>query len=110
MIAPEKRAAVIRGLREAFGVTEFEDIRAIKRGLSSALVFRIAVRGAPFLLKFTRPNLTIGPERQFACMRTAADAGLAPHVWYTNVEDQISITDFVQKELVPSFRLRICFF
>jgi hypothetical protein len=27
MIPQEKSAAVLRGLREAFGVTEFEDIR-----------------------------------------------------------------------------------
>ena len=42
MIPQEKSEAVARGLRDAFGVTEFEDIRMIK-GLASSLVFRIIV-------------------------------------------------------------------
>ena len=32
-------------------------------------------------------------------MHAAAEAGLAPRVWYTNIEDRVSITDFV--ETVP---------
>ena len=39
------------------------------------------------------------PARHYACMQSAADADLAPRVWYTNVEDKVSITDFV--EAVP---------
>ncbi len=30
-------------------------------------------------------------------MKMAAEAGLAPRVWYTSIEDQISITDFVEE-------------
>jgi hypothetical protein len=33
MIPQEKSPAVTRGLREAFGVTDFEDIRRITKGL-----------------------------------------------------------------------------
>jgi hypothetical protein len=66
MIPQEKSAAVTQGLREAFGVTGFEDIRMLTRG-HSALVLRIVVRGFPFLLKIiTRTNAVIGPARQFA--------------------------------------------
>ncbi|MEZ5356002.1 MAG: phosphotransferase [Bryobacteraceae bacterium] len=98
MIPQEKTAAVTRGLQEAFGVTEWEDIRRLTRGHTSALVFRIVVQGTPRLLRIImRPNAAIGPERQFACMRSAADAGLAPRVWYTSTADQISITDFVEE-------------
>ena len=50
MIPEDKKQAVERGLREAFGVTEFEDIRQLTEGLSSALIFRIVVRGTPYLL------------------------------------------------------------
>ena len=52
MIPQEKSAEVTRGLREAFGVTAFEDIHRLTRGHTSSLVFRIVVRGFPFLLKF----------------------------------------------------------
>ena len=91
MIPQEKSAAVTRGLREAFGVTEFEDIQMLTRGLSSALVFRMVVRGSPYLLRIiTRTDAMNDPTRQFTCMKAAAEAGLAPHVWYASIEDRIS--------------------
>jgi hypothetical protein len=92
MIPQEKSVAVIHGLHEAFGVTEFEDIHMIK-GLSQSLVFRIVVRGSPFLLKISMR--TSDPARHYGCMKAAAKAGLAPRVWYAGVEDRISIEDFV---------------
>src|SRR5260370_21313514 len=88
MIPQEKSAAVTRGLRQAFGVTEFEDTRMIKR-LASSLVFRIVVRGSPFLLKIS--TRTSDPARHYTCMQAAAEAGLAPQLLYTSIEDRISI-------------------
>lgn len=48
MIPEAKTAAAGRALWEAFGVNEFEDIRKLTAGLSSALVFCIVVRGCPY--------------------------------------------------------------
>jgi len=100
MIPQEKSAAVFRGLREAFGATAIEDIRRLTNGLSSDLVFRIVVQGSPFLLRImTHIDEKNDPMRLFTAMRAASKAGLAPHVWHTNMEDGISIADFV--EAVP---------
>ena len=100
MIPKEKSAAVFRGLLEAFGTTDIEDIRRMTKGLSSDLVFRIVVQGSPFLLRImTRIDERNDPTRLFTAMKAAAEAGLAPRVWHTNIEDGISITDFV--EAVP---------
>jgi aminoglycoside phosphotransferase (APT) family kinase protein len=102
MIPESKNAAVVRALREAFDVAEFEDIRMLTAGLSSALVFRIVVRGRPYLLRvITRTDEMSDPTRQFACMRSAAEAGLAPRIWYASVEDRLSIIDFVQARPFP---------
>jgi thiamine kinase-like enzyme len=98
MIPQEKSAAVTRGLHEAFGVTEFEDIRMIKN-LASSMVFRIIVRGSPYLLKISlRTN---DPARHYSCMKSAAQAGLAPRVWYAGEEDRVSIEDFVETAPLP---------
>jgi aminoglycoside phosphotransferase (APT) family kinase protein len=99
LIPQEKSDAVTRGLREAFGVTELEDITRITRGRTNSLVFRIIVRGSPYLLKII--TRTEDPTRHYTSMRAAAMAGVAPHVRYTNTEDHISITDFVQAEPLP---------
>ena len=105
MIPQEKLAAVAEGLRQAFGVTEFEDISRITKGHSSSLVFRIVVRGSPYLLKII--NRAEDPPRHYNSMRAAAEAGLAPRVWYTNIEGKISITDFVEAKPLSSSEARV---
>ena len=97
MIPVEKSAAVARGLREAFGVAEFEDIRMLTNGQTSALVFRIVVGEKAYLLRVIMRS--DDPTCHYTCMRMAAEAGLGPRVWYASIEDKISITDFV--EAVP---------
>jgi thiamine kinase-like enzyme len=100
MIPHEKSAAVSRGLREAFGTTVIEDIRTVPKGLGSDLAFCIVVQGSPFLLKImTRIDERNDPQRIFAAMNAEAEAGLSPRVWHANIEDGISITDYV--ETVP---------
>jgi len=94
MIPPEKIAAATRGLNEAFGVTTFDHIRDRTERPGSNRAFHIVVRGSAYLLRInTRPG---DMTRHFSCMRAAAEAGLAPRVWYASVEDRLSITDFVE--------------
>ena len=108
MIPEEKKDAVARALREAFGVTRFEDIRTMTDGLSSALVLRVVVRGCPYLLRvIVNTDPAVGPGRgdqthHFACMQLAADAGIGPRVWYASPEDKVSITDFVEARPFPA--------
>jgi aminoglycoside phosphotransferase (APT) family kinase protein len=104
MIPQEKIEPVARGLHEAFGVTEFEDIRMIK-DLASSLVFRIIVRGSPYLLKISMR--TNDPARHYSSMKAAAEAGVAPRVWYASVEDRVSIEDFVKTEPLPASEARV---
>jgi aminoglycoside phosphotransferase (APT) family kinase protein len=93
MIPHENRAAVARGLREAFGISEAENIRDLTERIGSNRAFHIVVRGSAYLLRInTRPG---DMTRHFACMQAAADAGLAPRVRYASPEDRTSITDFV---------------
>jgi hypothetical protein len=102
MIPEEKMAAVTRGLREAFGVTEFEDIRKITKGLGSELAFRVVVMGTPYMLQIiTRVNEQTDPQKQFTCWRAAAQADLAPRLCYASVEDGISISELVEAEPFP---------
>lgn len=99
MIPQEQSEAVTRGLHQAFGETALEDISRIMRGQTSSLVFRIVVRGSPYLLKIiTRKD---DPTGHYTNMTTAAEAGIAPRVLYTNVEDKVSLTDFVQPQSIP---------
>jgi aminoglycoside phosphotransferase (APT) family kinase protein len=107
MIPEAKKEAVARALRDAFGVTVFDDIRMLTAGLSAALVFRIVVKGSPYLLRvIVNTDTSAGPGRgdqtnHFACMKLGAEAGIAPRVWYTSADDRVSITDFVEARPFP---------
>jgi hypothetical protein len=101
MIPEAKQLAVTRGLYTAFGVKEYEDIRLLTGGLSTALAFKIVVRKNPYLLKIMRTEVISDPTLEFACQQTAAEAGIAPRIWYSNAEDRILITDFVEAKPYP---------
>lgn len=104
MIPEAKNAAVARALRETFGVSEFEDIRRLNTAkLTSAHVFRIVVRRCPYLLRvITRTDANTDPTRQFRCMKIAAEAGLAPRVLYSSIEDRVSLTEFLEARPLPA--------
>jgi len=107
MIPELKNDAIARALQEALGVSEFEEIRKLTGGLSKALVFRIVVRGCPYLLRVIMDtDASVGPGQgdqtnHFACMKVVAKAGIGPRVWYTSTGDGISITDFVEARPFP---------
>ncbi len=103
MIPQEKSAAVSRGLDAAFGSRSIEDIRRITRGLSSDLELRIVVQGSPYLLRImTRIDERNDPTRVFACMKAAAEAGLAPRILYSNDAEGIAITDWIETVPFPT--------
>ena len=100
MVPHEKIAAVDRALDEAFGVAAFDDIHDLTERPGSNRAFRVVVRGVRYLLRI---NTRAGDmTRHFTCMRAAAEAGLAPRVWYASPEDRISITDFVDAAPFPA--------
>jgi len=92
---------VTRALQAAFGVNEYEDIRLLTGGLSSALAFKIVVRNNPYLMNILRTEVISNPAHEFACQQTAVEAGIAPRIWYANVEERILITDFVEAKPLP---------
>ena len=102
MIPQEKSAAVCRGLDEAFGTRSIGDIRRMTRRLSSDLVLRIVIRGSPYLLRImTRVDERNDPARVFACMKAAAEAGVAPRVLYSDEAEGIAIIDWIEPVPFP---------
>ncbi len=101
MIPDAQQPALTRALHTAFGVNEYEELHLLTGGLSTALAFKILVRGNPYLLKTLRKEVISDPAHEFACMQTAAVAGIAPRVWYASMEDRILITDFVEVKPFP---------
>lgn len=97
MIPATKQHAVDSALQTAFGASTIDDIIQLTTGLSSALIFKIVVNGRPYLLRvIMRDDAMANPAHYYTCMQIAAEAGVAPRVWYAGVEDRISVTDFIE--------------
>jgi aminoglycoside phosphotransferase (APT) family kinase protein len=102
MIPKEKQTAVRRALLEAFGTEEYSNLQELHRGLSSARIYRVTVKGTSYLLRVVMRSDALGdPTRQIACMTAAAAVGIAPRIHYANVEDRVLITDFVEAKPFP---------
>ena len=100
MIPENKQLAVSRALQQAFNVNTFEHIEQLTKGLSGALVFKITVHGKPYLLRIIN-HTRDKPGYYFDCLQLAANAGLAPRIHYLNIEDRISVTDFIEDKHFP---------
>jgi len=108
MIPEVKKAGVKHALQATFGVSEFEEISVLTAGLSPALIFRIVVMGKPYLLRvITSEDTMSNPAHWYGCMKIAAETGLAPHIWYTSIEDRISITDFIEAKPLPTTKAAV---
>lgn len=95
-IPEAKIAAVEKALQTAFNTTTIEDIELLTGGLSGAIVYKIIVGGKPYALRLImRIDPLNDPMRQYTCMNIAAEAGIAPYVYYSSVEDALSISDFI---------------
>ena len=95
-IPEPRREAVNRALTGAFGTTVLDAVAPISGGLSGAGLYRIRVGGIAYVLRIEPPAHAFGdPARGFACMRTAAEAFLAPRVRYADPVDGVAIMDLV---------------
>lgn len=96
MIPENKQPLVKKALQSAFNSDSFEDIQQLTKGLSSALVFKITVRGNPYLLRvITSDDAIADPSFYYGCMKIAAEQNVAPRIHYMSAEDRVSITDFI---------------
>lgn len=104
MIPESKQAAVARALGHVFGRAEADEVSTLAAGLSTALVLRVVVNGRPYLLRLIMPGAPVGGHaaRQFACMKAASDAGIAPRILYASVEDEVLLTEFVDRKPYPA--------
>lgn len=96
MIPSEKLAVVKKAFQTAFNVDNFDTIVQLIKGLSSALIFKITIKGKPYLLRVVTRTDAIGdPSYYYGCLKVAEEKYVAPTIHYMSIEDRISITDFI---------------
>ncbi len=102
LIPTAKRDAVNKALQTAFGTTSVDSISVLKGGLSNAQVYKLVIGGQAYVLRIVMQVEAFNdPVRQYLCMNRAADAGIAPKVYYASAEDALAITAFIEGQPFP---------
>lgn len=96
---------VERALQAAFGTPAYDAVTPLPA--VRAFVCRIVAGGRAYLLRVSA-NTLVDPTFELAATRTAAAAGLAPHVWHADPAERVVITDFIDRTAFPAdFALRL---
>jgi aminoglycoside phosphotransferase (APT) family kinase protein len=98
-----KREAVLRACQNAFGAAAIHSVERISKGASGAGVFKLTIDGRNYLLRIEGPSDGFrDPDRQYACLRIAAEAAVAPRLIYADSKEGLAITDFISADLTPT--------
>jgi hypothetical protein len=98
-----KREAVLGACQNAFGAAAIHSVARITNGASGAGVFKLTVDGRNYLLRIEGPSDGFrDPDRQYVCLRIAAEAAVAPRLIYADAKEGIAITDFISADLTPA--------
>jgi thiamine kinase-like enzyme len=99
-IVPASRlSAVQKALMRAFNTADVSDISLVAGGLSNAPVYKMTVNNEAYILKLGGTRGMANPvEEPYVSMEIAANAGIAPPLYYLNTEDALSITKFIENK------------
>jgi aminoglycoside phosphotransferase (APT) family kinase protein len=84
-------------LAAAFGRARIGPIVALTGGATTASAYRIEVGERSYLLRIEGEPSPLRNPHQYASMRIAAEAGIAPQILYVDEAARIVVTDFIEQ-------------
>jgi hypothetical protein len=103
VIPAAQRDIARSALAAAFGPAPLADLRPVTGGASGALTWRAAVAGRPYLLRIEARRSPMRNPHQYACMKIAADAGIAPLLRYCDETAGVAIMDFLPQQPLSGY-------
>jgi len=88
-------SAAREAVTSTFGAAPIHSIDPVLGGASGALTFRLGVGNRFYLLRMETSRSPLRNPHQYACMRIAAEAGIAPSLRYANDDAGAVIMDFI---------------
>ncbi len=90
-------------LAEVFGSTPMGAVTPVAGGATSASLFRAEVGGRPYLVRFEGEPSPLRNPYQYESLRIAAEAGIAPKLFYADATRGIAVMDFVQGQKLRDY-------
>ena len=98
-----QRDKVAGALSSAFAPGAVTAVVAVTGGASGALTFRVVTDGGDFLLRVETLGGTMRNPHQYACMRIAAEAGIAPPIRHLDEDDGVLVLPFLDVRPLTDF-------
>jgi aminoglycoside phosphotransferase (APT) family kinase protein len=80
-----------------FGSATLGAVTPVSGGATSASLFRVELRGRPYLLRIEGAPSPLRNPHQYLSLRIAADAGVAPRLLHVDEARRVIVTDFIEQ-------------
>ncbi|MGY3690754.1 aminoglycoside phosphotransferase (APT) family kinase protein [Bradyrhizobium sp. USDA 3240] len=98
ILPPVQRETAHAALREVIGTAAIDAITSISGGATSARLFRIDAGGKNYLLRIEGVPSPLRNPYQYVSLRIAAEAGIAPRLYYVDEASRVAVMDFIQRQ------------
>src|SRR4051812_31125612 len=98
-----QRETARAALTAAFGATALGAITRISGGASTASTFRVEAGGRRYLLRIEGVPSPLRNPHQYASMRIAAEAGIAPEIRYIDETARVAIIDYIEQQPLKAY-------
>ena len=104
-IPADRRETARVALASTFDRAPLTGLQPVTGGASGALIYCAEVAGRPYLLRLEKTERSgfHDPVRSFACMRIAAEAGVAPPTHFADPTIGVAITEFVPQRPILDY-------
>jgi aminoglycoside phosphotransferase (APT) family kinase protein len=100
--APQREAAYA-ALANVIGSRPIEAVRPLAGGATAAAVLRVDAGGRSYVLRIEGPASPLRNPHQYVSLRLAADAGIAPKLYYCDDISRVAVIDFIAPKPLGSF-------
>jgi aminoglycoside phosphotransferase (APT) family kinase protein len=102
-LSEDKRQVARAALANVVGSAAIASATPLRGGATAASVFRIEAGGRRYLLRIEGPASPLRNPHQYVALRTAAEAGIAPRVYYADEAARVAVMDFVEQQPLQNY-------
>jgi hypothetical protein len=102
-LSAERSETARSALNATFGAVPIDAITPITGGASGAFPFRAEIRGRSYLVRLEGAASPLRNPNQYESMRIAAQAGIAPKIYYIDEAARVAVMDFIEERSLSAF-------
>jgi hypothetical protein len=98
-----QRETVRNALIAAFGSAQVDAITPVMGGASGALPLRVEINNRRYLVRVEGPASPLRNPHQYVSMHIAAEAGIAPRIYYVDTAARVAVMDFIEEQPLSAY-------